>query len=160
MKQFLSIFLIVGLTALVAFRPWHRLNQRMGVLTAMDSIRADTLSALLPDSLILSPSMAVTLPQIISDSLSYTIYARRKKKAYLEEQSALLQKENQLLDSNLKSRKKAMKERAHRPMSEDQLDEILSRQNRKDQRHSAKSLGVSDMQSELDQRDKYDKSNP
>ncbi|UHG93393.1 hypothetical protein [Spirosoma oryzicola] len=113
MKQSIHLYvlagLLMGLLALVVARPWGQLNNAVGIESVADSIRADTLSRAELDSLIIdTEAVTMTLPNAISDSLSYSFEARKKKKAYLEEQNALLQKQNQQLETKLNKKRQSL----------------------------------------------------
>ncbi|UHG90104.1 hypothetical protein [Spirosoma oryzicola] len=131
MKQPIHLYvlagLLVGLLALVAARPWGQLNDAVGIESVADSIRADTLSRAETDSLIIdTEAVTMTLPNAISDSLSYSFEARKKKKAYLEEQNALLQKENQQLETKLNKKRQSLMQNL---VSLQEVEQLLVKQN-------------------------------
>lgn len=148
MKQTVFIGLIVALLVLIAARPWGKLNQAVGIHPATDSLRSE--SPQQEDSLIIE-QVALTLPQTVSDSLTYTVNARQKKKQYLEEQSAWLQKENLKLEEKLKAKKKQLVEKQQALVSLNEIDALLSKQNQSG-KQDASNLKVSDLETELNQR--------
>jgi len=168
MKQTLSILLIAGLATLAVLRPWQQVKEQLGVVTAMDSLLA-TPATVGPVDTLMVQSIAITLPDIVTDSLSYTVRSQEKKKVYLEEQSAWLNQYNARLDLKLKARKAAMqqKENSLRKGEQDaqdaqviaELNSLLSKQN-PDSRGDSRSLGVSDMASEIEGRDNASKFGP
>ncbi|GAB3753963.1 hypothetical protein [Spirosoma pomorum] len=148
-QTYLFFSLLAGLLALVVAKPWGQLNSVVGIESTADSLRLDSMATAQIDSLFID-EVAVALPEIVGDSLSYTVEARKKKKAYLEEQSALLQKENQVLDAALKKKQKSIQEKQQSLVSLDEIERLLIKQ--RGQQNASK-LPVSDAGSELSQRE-------
>ena len=150
-STYLFSAVLLALLALAIGRPWQRVNQVIGWEVPADSLRADTLSRAELDSLIINTDqVAITLPDAVSDSLAYSVEARKKKKAYLEEQSLLLQKENQQLDTKVLKQKKALQEKQQSLLSMEQIEQALAKQSGKPTNPSH--LVVSELEIELNKR--------
>ena len=113
MKQTLNILLIAGLATLAVLRPWQQVKERLGVVTAMDSLLA-TPATFAPVDTLMVQSVAITLPDVVTDSLNYTVRSQEKKKAYLEEQSAWLNQYNTRLDVKLNAQKATVRQKEDR----------------------------------------------
>lgn len=161
MKRQTSVYfcglLIVGLTALVAARPWGQLNQAVGIATAMDSVQADSVYLAGRDSLMVE-DVAVMLPLPIIDTVVATVDAHQKRNAFLKEQDTKLKRENLRLEAQLKQRKQELQAKQQALVSLGDIDALLSKQNPKGQ--DSKSLEVSDLESELNQRSRGRKNHP
>ena len=150
MKQYMHYLLLAGLVGLAISRPWRPLVHAVGIVTPMDSLRADSSNVDREDSLLINP-VAITLPDVVTDSLSESFRLRTKKKGYLEDQNKLLQAENAKLD---KERKRLMGENQKKQqqlLDEQAINELLEKQNGKaksDNEH----LKVSKLETELNQR--------
>ena len=158
----LSLYLfpavLLGLLALAIGRPWQQVNQAIGMPVVADSLRADTLSHAELDSLIINTDqVAITLPDAVSDSLAYSVEARKKKKAYLEEQSLILQKQNQQLERQVEKQKKELELKQQSLLTMNQIEQALAKQSGKPEK--ASQLGVSELEIELNQRSGGVKSN-
>lgn len=149
-QTYFFVGLLVVLMTLVAARPWGKFNYAVGIETTSDSLRADTLSHAELDSLIIE-QVAVAIPDVVGDSLAYTIKAREKKKAYLEEQSVLLQAENQKLDARVKQLQHSIQQKQQSLVSMSEIEKLLAKQNGKG-KQDASHLPVSDLETELNQR--------
>ncbi|GAB3802952.1 hypothetical protein GCM10028819_32060 [Spirosoma humi] len=151
LSTYLVAALLAGLLVLAIGRPWQQVNQTIGFAIPADSLRADTLSHAELDSLIINTDqVAITLPDAVSDSLSYSVAARKKKKAYLEEQSQILQKQNQQLDLQLQKKRKELEVKQQSLLSMEQIEQALAKQSGKPQ--TASNLVVSELEIELNKR--------
>ncbi|WP_080239071.1 hypothetical protein [Spirosoma rigui] len=149
-KALAVVGLIAGLLVLIAARPWGKINKAIGFGSPVDTL------AVHPDDSLIIEQVSLTLPQTVSDSLTYKVNTRKKKRAYLEDQSAWYQAENIKLDSALKVKKRRLQQKQQSLVSMEQIDRLLSKQNRGGK--VQQDLQVSDLKTELNQRTEEGKS--